>query len=98
MSERPDLKVVPLPPPTDGTPTLIAMLESALERARDGDLESFVMVAMMRGGGAVSARHSPVETNRYALLGALNYEAHEIRCLIDAENARITHFNPDDES
>lgn len=90
------LKVVPLPAPTDGTPTLVAMLEAALDRARDGDLESFAMIAITRAGGAVSARHAPELGSRYALLGALGYEIHELHQLTDDEAARVTHFLPDD--
>lgn len=92
-----DLKVVPLPPPTDTTPTLIAMLEAALERARLGDLDCFSMIAITRGsGGVVSARHSPAGSDRYALLGALGYEIYELHQLIDSDGARATHFLPDE--
>ena len=90
-----DLKVVPLPPPTDATGDLIAVLEAAIERVKEGDLESFVMVSVMRGGGAVSARHAPVEINRYALLGAISKEVHDLHLLIDSDNLRQNIFTPD---
>lgn len=95
MSEAADLKIVPLPPPTDATPDLIAMLEATLERARAGDLESFIMVAVIRGGRAVRARHAPYEVNRYTLLGAVEQEAHTLNRLIDSEDDEAVLFTPD---
>ncbi len=94
MSERPDLKVVPLPAPTDDTPMIVALLEATLERARAGDLESVVVTAVMRCGGMLSARHAPPESDRYALLGGLDYEAHLLRRLIDDASERDTLFTP----
>lgn len=88
------MNVVPMPPPTDATPTLIAMLEAALVRARGGDLESFIMIATVRGGGMVSARHSPDGVDRYALIGAVVYETHQLNQLMDASGARVVHFLP----
>jgi len=89
-----DLKVVPLPPQTDATADLIAVLEATLERAKAGDLLCFVLTAQMRSGGFVSARHAP-SPNRHALLGGLSREMHELTALILSEREADILFQPD---
>ena len=87
-----DLKIVPLPQPTDATEDLVAVLEALLERARKGDMEAFIFAGLMRSGGMVRARHAP-DGARYAIIGAVSYELHNLHQIMDQDDER-TLFRP----
>jgi len=90
-----DLKVVPFPPPTDTTATLVETLEALLERAREGDIENFLFVSIARDGSALAARSCEPWTPIYALIGATENRLRVLHRLVEAQSQSETVFSPE---
>lgn len=92
-----DLKVVPLPPPTDATAALVATLEALLDQAKDGNVESFLFVGMRRDGGALSARSFEPGAQRYALIGAIENRLRVLHRLLEQDEQTEVTFSTNPE-
>lgn len=90
-----DLRVVPLPPPTDATEYLVNTLEALLEQARSGEVENFFFVGIRRDTGALHARSFEPGSPRYALIGAIENRLRVLHSILDAAAQTETAFSPE---
>ena len=91
MSDKPDLKVVPLPPPTRQADALVATLRACLEQAERGDAEAFILVMTRRNGHVLRAHCRSPDADAFKLLGALAHESRWLSRRIDEENGVVDH-------
>lgn len=95
MSEKPDLKVVPLPPRTPESKALYDALAACAEQAMKGDVTAFVLVTLKRDGAVMRATGRSDDADVFKLLGVLTHESRHLSHLIDAQN-EITDHLPDE--
>lgn len=89
------MNIVPLPAPTDITPTIVETLEALLDAAKQGDMQNFIFVAITRDGGCTAARSFEPGSPRYALIGAVENRLRALHELLEREEQSETVFSPE---
>jgi hypothetical protein len=92
MTERPDLKVVPIPRPTRESEILVNALDACFTQAEKGDVTAFVLVTLKRDGSVMRANARADDADVFKLLGVLTHESRNLTRLIDATNEITDHL------